>query len=189
MKKVVIAFAIATFAVVTQAASLNWSMAAKVATESPTGSSSAGRAAFYTAMVFLSSDLDAVTAALKGGELEKVSGLAKSTSQAARTGQFSGEIANLDGKSASIFAVVFDTQEAGKSINDAVYYQITDAVTQNTYSGAEPATTAAFTSAQVHNSYAKIGAGGDTPGGVPEPTSGLLLLLGAAGLALRRKQK
>jgi len=43
--------------------------------------------------------------------------------------------------------------------------------------------------AKTLNSFTYVAAGGGSQGDIPEPTSGLLLLVGAGMLALRRKQK
>ena len=180
MKKVMIAMAVVAFAAVAQAASLNWSITAKVVTESPTGSATAGRASFYTALVFMSSDAAAVDSALAAGDFSALSGLAVNSYQAAKAGSFGGTVADLTGSSATIFTVVFDTQASGDALNTAKYYLKSEAVTQNTYSGTDAATTANFDSSFAKSSWTAV---------VPEPTSGLLLLLGVAGLALRRKQK
>ena len=79
------------------------------------------------------------------------------------------------------FAVVFDTT----SITDASKVYVSQA-----YSGGEvPGSgglTVNFTSGLL--SDAKTAAGWQQVGAIPEPTSGLLLLLGVAGLALRRRR-
>ena len=76
---------------------------------------------------------------------------------------------------------------------DGKYVKWTDTLTGNAATEANPTTLkytqsnlAAFTSAQ---GGAKAFGGGGEGGGVPEPTSGLLLLVGGAMRALRRKQK
>ena len=179
MKKIMIALAVVAFAAVAQAASLNWSITAKVVTESPTGSATTGRASFYTALVFMSSDAAAVDSALAAGDFSALSGLAVSTVQAAKAGGFSGTVADLTGSSATIFTVVFDTQASGDALNTAKYYLKSEAVTQNTYSGTDAATTANFDSSFGKSSWTAV---------APEPTSGMLMLVGLAGLALRRRR-
>ena len=179
MKKIMIAMAVVAFAAVAQAASLNWSITAKVVTESPTGSATAGRASFYTALVFMSSDAAAVDTALAAGDFSALSGLAVSTVQAAKAGGFSGTVADLTGSSATIFTVVFDTQAAGDALDTAKYYLKSEAVTQNTYSGTDAATTANFDSSFGKSSWTAV---------APEPTSGLLMLVGLGALALRRRR-
>ena len=186
MKKIMIAAIAVAFAAVAQAASVNWAAAAKVVTPSETGSASAGRASYYTALVFTADQLTAVTTALESvahgadfTEFNKIT--AKSSYQAPKTGAFSGTVTDLEGATATLFAVVFDTQAQGDTIDKATFFQVTGTVTQNTYSGLDAATTATFTAAEVSNSWTAIES-------VPEPTSGLLMLLGMAGLALRRRR-
>lgn len=167
---------------VAQAASMNWAIAAKVVGESPEGSASTGRASYYTALVFMASDASAVTAALTadgGVDYDTLTSKAVSTSQAGKSGAFGGAIANLSGSTATIFTVIFDTQESGDAIDLATYYLVSDNVTGNTYSGTDSPTTADFVAASFENAQWQA---------VPEPTSGLLLLLGVAGLALKRKR-
>ena len=181
MKKLIIAaFAIASaFAV--QAASVNWSMSYNVLPLSPDGSAmtAAGRPSFYTMYVFTADQSDAVNAALAAKNFSSVTALSKSNVQAAMPGIFSGVVNGLTGSSASLFAVVFDTA-SGETYADAGYYYKTGTVTQDTYDpyGSDPATTANFTATQMTGTWTSTAA-------VPEPTSGLLLLL---GVALRRRR-
>ncbi len=180
MKKIIIALlAVASVACV-QAASMKWSMANGVLETSPDGSYREGRTSYYTMLVFADSQAEAVNAALADQDYATLKTLALSTSQAGTGGSFSSTIAGLTGSSATVFGVVFDTFSTDETIEDAGYYYITDSVTQNTYdlSGSDPATTAVFTATQMNGEWAAI----------PEPTSGLLMLVGLAGLALRRRR-
>lgn len=178
MKKIMIALTVVAFAAIAQAASLNWAITSKIVTESPAGSASAGRASYYTALVFMESDLAAVNSALEAKDFDGLQDLAVSSYQASKTGAFSGAISDLTGTSASIFTVIFDTQAAGDTIDTAQNYIMSEVVTANTYSGTDAPTTASFDAAFGESKYQAI----------PEPTSGLLLLLGVAGLALKRKR-
>ena len=181
MKKMIMALVAVAAAFSVNAASIKWSMANGVLAPSPDGSASAGRCSYYTMLVFTSDQTSAVNDAITAGEFASLTGIAKSTYQAAKAGSFSGAIDNLEGASASLFAVVFDTQSSGAGIDTANNYYVTGSVTQNTYrpGTTDTATTAIFSATQMTGTW--------TSTSVPEPTSGLLLLLGMAGLALKRK--
>ncbi len=185
MKKILIGCCAAVLAVAANAASVNWSMANGVLSPSPDGSAMTGRASYYTMLVFNNDDAAAVLSALSGSTIDysALSSMAVSSYQAGKPGLFSGVVNDLTGASATLFAVIFDTA-SGETIDKAGYYYKTGTVTQNTYdpTGSDPATTASFTSDQMTGAWQPLG-------NIPEPTSGLLLLLGVAGLALRRKQK
>ena len=182
MKKLMIAVLAVATAVVANAASVNWSMSNGVLAPSPDGSQSSGRCSYYTMLIFTDSQASAVDAAIAAGNFTSLSTLAVSTSQAAKAGGFTGAVNGLTGASATLFAVVFDTYSTTEGIADAGYYYKTGTVTQNTFdpTGSDPATTAVFTSTQMTGTW--------TATAVPEPTSGLMLLLGMAGLALRRRR-
>ena len=145
-----------------------------------------GRASYYTMLVFSATDSAAVTAALTAATVDyaALSSAAKSTYQAGMAGSFNGVVNDLTGTSATLFAVIFDTA-SGESIDKAGYYYVTGDVTQNTYdpTGTDSATTAEFTASQMTGSWTAVGGGA-----IPEPTSGLLMALGVAALALRRKR-
>ena len=185
MKKIIIAALAIASAFAVQAASVNWSMNYGVLPLSPDGSSMAatGRASFYTMLVFTDSQADAVNAALAAGNFSSLSSMAVSNYKAGAPGIFSGVVNNLTGSSVTLFGVVFDTYNATETVADAGYYYVTGSVTQNTYdpTGSDPATKAEFTSAQMTGTWTSTAA-------VPEPTSGLLMILGMAGLALRRRR-
>jgi len=180
MKKLMIAVLAVATAVVANAASVNWSMSNGVLTPSPDGSQSAGRCSYYTMLIFTDSQASAVNAAIAKGNFTSLSTLAVSTSQAAKAGGFTGVVNGLTGSSATLFAVVFDTYSSTETIANAGYYYKTGTVTQNTFdpTGSDPATTAVFTATQMTGKWTAV----------PEPTSGLMLLLGMAGLALKRKR-
>ena len=182
MKKLVVAALAIASAVVVNAASVNWSMANGVLAPSPDGSASSGRASYYTMLIFTDSQASAVDSAIAAGNFTSLSDLAVSSYKAGKAGQFSGVVNGLTGSSAKLFAVVFDTYSTDEGIADAGYYYKTGTVTQNTFdpTGSDPATTAVFSSTQMTGTW--------TATAVPEPTSGLMLLLGMAGLALKRKR-
>ena len=180
MKKLIIAACAVAMAVVANASSVKWSMANGVLSPSPDGTQSAGRASYYTMLIFTDSQASDVNSAIAKGNFTSLSELALSSVQAGKSGQFSGAVNGLTGTSATLFAVVFDTYSSTETIANAGYYYKTGTVTQNTYdpTGSDPATTAVFTSTQMTGTWTAV----------PEPTSGLMLLLGMAGLALKRKR-
>lgn len=182
MKKLIIGVLAVAAAIVANASSVKWSMANGVLSPSPDGSASSGRASYYTMLIFTDSQADAVNTAIGAGNFASLGDLAVSTYQAGKAGSFNGVVSDLTGTSATLFAVVFDTYSTTETIADAGYYYKTGTITQNTYdpTGSDPATTAVFSAGQMTGTWTATSA-------VPEPTSGLLLLLGMAGLALKRK--
>jgi hypothetical protein len=180
MKKLVVAALAIASSIALNAASVNWSMANGVLSPSPDGSQASGRASYYTMLIFTDSQADAVNSAIAAGNFTSLGTLALSTYQAAKAGTFGGTVNGLTGTSATLFAVVFDTYNTDEGIADAGYYYKTGTITQNTYdpTGSDPATTAVFSSTQMTGTWTAV----------PEPTSGLLMLLGMAGLALRRRR-
>lgn len=177
MKLMIAAFLAAT-AVAANAASAKWSFGSKVVP----ASDGADRASYYTMLIFNQTDEAAVTAALSGDavDYDALNSLKLDSVQAGKAGTFGGQVDNVTGSSVTLFGVAFDTAATGDSITTASNYYRTGALTVGTYdpTGTDEPTTATFTSAQMTGTW--------TP--VPEPTAVALLLLGAAGLALRRKR-
>jgi len=85
-----------------------------------------------------------------------------------------------DATASQAYLVIFDTA----TITDASNFYVTEVKSFNTLSGTET------TSIKWGDQEAASSAGGawSSAGPVPEPTSGLLMLIGMAGLALRRKR-
>ena len=82
----------------------------------------------------------------------------------------------------NVYLVIFDTA----TITDASKYYMTDVLTFDTLSGTE---TKAIKWGDQESASSASGAWKSVGGSaVPEPTSGLLMLVGLAGLALRRKR-
>ena len=82
------------------------------------------------------------------------------------------------GNTVNIYAIVFDATTAAS----ATHYQVASG--SYTYEDAAEDKTIGLNMKTA--AWADVGSGG---GDVPEPTSAMLMLLGVAGLALRRKQK
>ena len=181
-KMIVVGFAIA-MAFVANAASLNWSLGGGTLSPSPDGSALNNRCSYYTLLLFTADKASEVDAMIAEGRFSDLASLAVASSVASKTGAFSGTLNDLTGASETVFAIIFDTYSQTETIADASYYYRTGMVTQDTYDpfGTDPATIAGFTSAQMTGSWMPTA-------DVPEPTSGILFILGMAGLALRRRR-
>ena len=180
MKKLIIICAATMMGVAAHAASVNWMVNA--VQSSPDSTVAAG----WLIQVY-TSDVVFDYASAKDGSISAwgsgTTFAAGTTYRAAYT--VTDGIAN--GTSQSFYAVVYDASTVG----DAKNYIVSDIVTATATAagndvplsfGAMAGTTAAANKF-LNSSWTAV-----PSESVPEPTSGLLLLLGMAGLALRRKQ-
>ena len=172
MKKLVIAATVALMGIVVHAAAVNWSVVN--VQSSPANTVSAG---WIVQLYDSSVTFDYAKA--KAGEITAwVNG---ATVAAGATFRANGSTTMDNGTSKSVYAVVYDAA----SIADAKYYIVSDALTLNA-NAAGSNVTAAFGNMAATAATNKFQNSSWTA--VPEPTSGLLMLLGMAGLALRRRR-
>lgn len=176
MKKMIVLFAITLMVGLAQAAFVNWAI--------DYGKADGAGKTYYVFDGSKSADVLSILGAVDGDSASKLGDLAYATGTLnTKAGKASGN--GLDvGSSTSLMMVVLDSDlSAG-----ATYKYDTMDVSSMLYTppasapGAFTASNAMFTQS---GTMVKAGGGGD----VPEPTSGLLLLVGGAMLALRRKQK
>ena len=197
MKKLMIAVAATAMAVAANAATMDWNIARNLNTD--TGS--------HLVYAFLGGDKAAITSLLQGyatteafaanfnadalkavgGATTYVEGLSYKTG--ASNGAAAGSIVASDSRLAdqateNIFFVVFDAD----TLADATQYKISKDITGGkAYTAETSGTKAQITSAFNTDALSSV-SWNDIGTAVPEPTSGLLLLLGVAGLALRRRR-
>ena len=201
MKKLMIAAAVICIAVISQAASLKWST-----TGIQTDNTLSGKAAGYTALAFIQSAdagsaaatlakvwaLDSAVAALTkdgGADLTNFKvdgGKAVSTvstkAGAANVPEFSD--ANWSDATSAVqsYVIVFNNADVSKATQFLVLEDGTgNNILSSTFADAADTVTAKFGSQSTNAGWTNIAS-------VPEPTSGLLLLLGVAGMALRRRR-
>ena len=189
MKKLMIALAVAVCAVVVNAASFNWTSsgmtAASKTINSKAGTALYSDAASYTLILFDAgvTSQDTLLAGLRGNK-----GVADFTSVASQTlgnksqitaQEFSYGSAETD---YNFYFVIINGDDVFISASVSAAGQLAD-TSDVSFSGLGTATKNAF--ADTSATFAANGAGWYA---VPEPTSGLLLLLGVAGLALKRKR-
>lgn len=189
MKKLMIMCFAVVAAAVAQAASINWSI---TNTYMP-GSADKVAAGKYTAYLFVTANTtdvslttttkSAVEAVLASGDLTGLSSLAAVSKANTALGAWTGAtgLTGFSSGSLDAFAVIIDSTDAASAEH---YLIVNDGATKNaTFTSATGSKILGF-----GDQTALSKGSGWTSTAVPEPTSGLLLLLGMAGLALRRKQ-
>ena len=180
MKKILLAFAAVAVATCSQAAAYNWKTAKSGGVVN--GPDTGAVLASGTAYLFTSSAAGTIFSSwVSGTSLDTLSALDSNSLSAGKIGtkektfDYSGDIS-------AIFAIT--TTINGK---DYLYISsVAEATVQDVGYG-----TIQFKETGTSSLASKLASGGYQGAGwyaVPEPTSGLLLLLGMAGLALRRKQ-
>ena len=184
MKKIMILAAVVCAAVVSQAAAINWTVTGN-------GSSQKSKAVY----IFESSSRSAIVALLEAGTSTgtaagilsdatwtgavKANGQTSSATTPGAEGSIDlGEVATGN---KSYFAVVFNKTEALAA--DATKYYLSADATGHSYTDLNPGEGVA-----VAMSIAGVTAVTIPTQAVPEPTSAMLLLLGVAGMALRRRR-
>ena len=176
MKKLLVAAAIVCAAAIAQAATVNWGVSGVKADGGAAPTSGWAVMAFYTEVGAGSA---AIESAIKAGTAGTLAFETTTLVNSFGTGKVNAHDANATGitdtsKSYDFYFVVFDNADAAKADN---YAMVSDL--NKSYSGMDAKFKGSGTFAST------------TPwqtASVPEPTSGLLMLLGVAGLALRRRR-
>ena len=175
MKKLIVAAAVVCAAALAQAATVNWTISGVKAEGNTAPTAGWAVMAFYTEV---GAGSDAIVSAIQS----KTAGSLAFDTASLAVSMSKGKVAAKDATAAGItdttknydfYFVVFNDADATK----ATMYAIESALNKS-YSGmdAKYAVGGAFSASTPWTST------------VPEPTSGLLMLLGMAGLALRRRR-
>ena len=187
MKKLMFMLAVVARAASTQAASVNWTCTDIYAGN--TSDTVSGVAYFLTTDMLAYSDAQALAGK---GATAITTALGSAYSYNGSAGKFTVKAANAvpnatlgltDSTSYEAYLMIFDSN----TISDDSKFYLTETKSFTTYAGADDSVKVSWGSQYSNTTVA--GGWASATGGVPEPTSGLLLLIGGAMLALRRKQK
>jgi len=179
MKKLMFVLAAVAMAAGVQAASVSWTC---TNVKDGDGNAISGIAYFVNAATLSQSDASAFTkasdwtSALDGMYSYTPSAAGKYTSAAVEN----ATLGLTDGAASQAYLVIFDTA----TITDASHYYMTEVKSFEALGGTETASLkwgSQSTASQAAGAWTSVQ-------GVPEPTSGLLMLVGLAGLALRRRR-
>lgn len=176
MKKLLVAAAIVCAAALSQAATVNWGVSGVKDSEGNAPTAGWAVMAFYTE---LGAGSTAIENAIKAGTAGTLAFDTQALTVSMKKGKYGPADTNVAGitdtsKNYDFYFVVFNNADATK----ATEYAMVSAPNKE-YSGLAGKFTATgdFSTSPAWQ-----------PAGVPEPTSGLLMLLGVAGLALRRRR-
>ena len=177
MKKLMFVLAVGAMAATVQAASVKWTCTSV----KEDGTAVSGIAYFVNAATLSQESLSSLTSA--ADFTTALSGMYSWTP--ATAGNFGATVANADlgladASDYSAYLLIFDTA----SITDESKYYTTTVKDVATLAGTETASVAWAGQTSRITSVGWTSVASD----VPEPTSGLLMLIGMAGLALRRKR-
>ena len=171
MKKIIIALAAIALAGATQAATFSWKLS--------TGSTYASMKVYAIAGTTSDAVLAAFSSTTADNWTSAVSGITPVTSGSGSRGAAAGTIDGVADGGKLVFAIIDSSIADGNKYYVTTAYTIPDGATYT-----PPASGTATT-------FAVNLAGSGTftaTSPVPEPTSGILMLLGMAGLALRRRR-
>ena len=185
MKKLMLAVAVACAAAITQAASCAWNLTADTGYK------------YNEGFMINAANISAVQAVLDAGGSGVLTSLATyrlgNLATANKGGTIAMQTAEVpDSDSGLSYAwVIIQTTDSGRTITDGTTgYIISAAQTYASLSSASAIVSGSATPTPfaINSNLTAAGALTGTIGAAPEPTSGLLLLLGVAGLALKRKR-
>ena len=182
MKKLIIAAAVVGLAAASPAASFDWKTAK---TGGAVNAFEGGSIVESTVYIFTSDQASSILSAWAAGEAWSSGALDSST--IASTGKIAVKSTTFDyggaGTAATIDAIFAFTERVGDK--DYLYISTTASANGTSVGGQTINFTESGVSTAVNDASSFSGAGWYA---VPEPTSGLLMLVGLAGLALRRKR-
>ena len=183
MKKMLIAAAAVALAATVNAASFQWKVGTLAICDAGTSTATSAT----TVYLFNASDYaqTALITAVTSGSFDSSKAITSATLSSGKLNSYqeiSSSVGTYGDTISTYFAVVVDNDVFVSATNETVVMADPD-VTMLMFTGYASATKAAAIEFADASSY--TGAGWYTA--VPEPTSGLLLLLGMAGLALKRK--
>ena len=189
MKKLIIASIAAAVGLAVNAATVDWQIQiTSSATSYASGytaylvNASAWDAATITDATFSDSSIVLDSTTFNSGSGKGTSKTYTTIASGTTAGSRSVNVSSLaEGGSLGVYYVILNT-----AADPDTYYKWSDTLTGRAESGAESLGSNFTIAGSTINAATWTAVGGSSP--VPEPTSGLLLVLGMAGLALRRKR-